>query len=138
MNETGYGSVVTKAPPIEAIIINPNDTFEIKVIDQDLRTMREQIGGGYLEVAANEDQVTIWCDEEGKVHGQPLNRLATYAWWKLQPYMEGVDHLRGIVMILGGVDGNGDCYSVHPEVKRLVQALSAALEGPERPEGHVP
>jgi hypothetical protein len=110
------------APPIRAIIIQPDSSYEVRTIEQDIRTWQELVGG-YIE-AVHTEWCTLWCDEDGIRHERPTNDMATYLWWKLNPDMEGVDILRGTVFITGGGDDAGDSLPVPDEVVQLFERLA--------------
>ena len=91
------------APPIQVLIIRPDDTYEIREIEQELSVL-QGIVGGYVE-DINTPHGVFWCDEEGKRKHYPENVLATYLWWNLCPAMEGQDMLQGTVFVTGNSDG---------------------------------
>lgn len=103
--------------PIQALIIRPDTSHSVEIIEQDIATLQELVGG-YIEAVTTEHAV-LWLNEEGKIHGMPINRMATYLWWKLQPEMEGRDHMRGCVLVTGLADPDGDCTPVEPDLLRL-------------------
>jgi hypothetical protein len=91
------------APPLQALIINPDNTFEVREVVQELKTLQSIIGG-YLEDIPTEHCV-LWRDEESMLKDAPTNDLATYLWWKLCPAMEGRAALQGTVFVTGDADG---------------------------------
>jgi hypothetical protein len=108
--------------PIQALIIQPDSTYEVRTIEQDIGT-RQELVGGCIE-AVHTEWATLWCDEDGIRHERPTNDLATYLWWKLNPDMEGVDILRGTVFVTGGGDDKGDSLPVPDEVVQLFERLA--------------
>ncbi len=71
-------------------------------------TTFQRILGGYIEhVGAAGQRISFWCNEEGKLQGLPVNRLATALWWDLSPEMERLDMLCGPVLITGGPTPDG-------------------------------
>lgn len=77
--------------------------------------------GGYFEVVPLEDpEASVFCDEEGKVNGRLLNRRATLVWWTYWPAARNVDILAGDVLILGGVDGEGNTLGCPDELIDLL------------------
>jgi hypothetical protein len=115
--------VATK--PIRALIVWPDNTHEVRVINQDLPELAE-IVGGHLERFSTE-HADFWFDEEGKLKDCPVNRAATYLWWKLCPQMEGRDELRGAVYITGLEDGDGWSLPVIDEVVDLYQRIENVI-----------
>lgn len=102
MSQSSYAASVV-AKPIRVLIIRPDDTYEIRVIEQELSVLQE-IVGGYVE-DINTPHGVFWTDEEGKLKHYPENVLATYLWWNLCPAMEGHDMLQGTVFVTGNADG---------------------------------
>jgi hypothetical protein len=140
MNQRGYASAV-KALPVEALIIQADGTYEVRQVDQDLATYRG-IVGGYIEPVDAEGAI-LWCNEEAKIHGLPTNLMATFLWWQLNPDMEGLDELRGTVMVTGPADEAGDSTPILPPVldhfrKMVAIKLEREHQGPETPTGHAP
>ncbi|QNJ56812.1 hypothetical protein SEA_REINDEER_2 [Mycobacterium phage Reindeer] len=122
MTTTGYSATVT-APSIRALIITPEGTREVRMIDQTLPAMRELLGG-HIE-AVTTTHATFWCNEEGKLLGLPTNPMATYLWWKLQPEMEGLDNFHGTIVVTGPADEAGDSHPVHDAVIDLYERMNA-------------
>lgn len=102
MTETRYAPTVT-AKPIQVLIIWPDDTYELRTIDQDIEVFQKLVGG-WVEAIPTE-HCTFWGDEDAKHKNCPVNHLATYLWWNLKPEMEGVDTLNGAIFVTGGADG---------------------------------
>lgn len=123
MTETGYARAVT-AKPIKALVIRPDDSYEIKTVQQDLEAF-QSIVGGYIEAVTTEHCV-LWCNEDGKNVGLPINQMATYLWWKLQPEMEARDTLSGCVLITGPADSEGNSTPVPESVIDLYRRMEAA------------
>jgi hypothetical protein len=107
------------APPIRALIIQPDNTYEVREITQDIRTMRELVGG--KPEAVPTDHCVLWCNDMREE--LPCNRMATYLWWKLQPEMEAKDMLAGPVFVTGRADEFGDGLPVPEEVVELYERM---------------
>lgn len=77
--------------------------------------------GGWIEGVPTivPGQLTMYCCEEGKVHGYPVNTAATRVWFFLggaDSVIAG-DWLCGNVVIVGGVDAEGDDTDLDPELE---------------------
>lgn len=107
-------------PPIRAIIIQPNDSFEIRIIEQDLTSMRRLVGG--QPACFSTQHCTFWYNTI-QCAGMPLNSMATYLWWKLVPEMEGRDALGGTVFVTGPADDCFDSLPVPDEVVDLYERM---------------
>lgn len=90
---------MVKAQPIQVLLIQPDNTFEVREIEEDLPVLQGLVGG-YLRVVYTE-HATLWVNDDGD--RLPLNPMASYLWWKLQPEMEGVDHIHGTCFVAGPV-----------------------------------
>lgn len=103
---------------ITAVIIKPEGTVTVSKIRTDLHSLRQAIGGGYLERVACSPTVSAWMDEEGKINSLPPNPLATMIvkalGWPGDGYL-----LNGTVMITG--DKGSDVTDVPDDI---VTALS--------------
>jgi hypothetical protein len=71
-----------------------------------LKDLKEAVGGSIESVpywtTMKGKPCWVICNEEGKLHGLPLNTAATMMWWSCAPQMRGVDMLHGPVAILTG------------------------------------
>ena len=111
------------ARPIRALIIQPDDSYEMREITQDIQTW-QGIVGGYLEAVSTEHCV-FWCDEDGEGKELPCNTMATYLWWKLAPEMEGRDTFLGPVFVTGHADDASDSLPVPDAVVELYERMEA-------------
>ena len=59
---------------ITIVVFPVTGEAEIKEISDDLYTMQELVGGGYVEAVYHEGY-TLWCNEDGMSKGFPLNRF---------------------------------------------------------------
>ena len=63
------------AKTIRAILIQPDDSGCVGDIEDTLPAY-QKIVGGYIEQHGTQ-HISIWVNEDGKIHGPPLNELAT-------------------------------------------------------------
>lgn len=54
--------------------------------------------GGYIELAYKDEDMLIICNEEGKLHGLPINVVATTLWHEKASWSYG-DYLVGDVLV---------------------------------------
>lgn len=97
---------------INAILLTVDGNSEPITIDNGCKPLQDLVGEYIEAVSCADGQVTLWCNEEGKLFGLPINKLATALWWSLKPAMRGLDILCGPVVVTGGPDENGDTLSV--------------------------
>lgn len=79
--------------------------------------------GGWLEAAPADEHVTIWVNEEGKLLGLPVNRLAMDVWirWDVHHCMlVGRDWLAGNVVVTGGAGRRGETLPLPDDARRWV------------------
>jgi hypothetical protein len=108
------------APPIRAIIIQPDSTYEVREIEQDIRTFQGLVSG--RPEAFSAEHCTLWY-RTIQCAGMPLNIMPTYRWWKLVPEMEGRDGLGGTVFVTGLTDDDSDSLPVPDEVVALYERM---------------
>jgi len=62
--------------------LNFTDEPEVHRIDDKEPTYEEvkKLVGGYIEIAYDDGNTQIICNEEGKIYGHPYNRKATEEW----------------------------------------------------------
>lgn len=105
MSPSSYAQAL-EARPIKALIIQPDNSYEVREINQDIRSFHE-LAGGYAEAFSIEHCV-FWFDRDGDGKESPCNAMATYLWWKLVPEKEGLDQLSGTVFVTGPTDDASD------------------------------
>lgn len=85
----------------------------------------QRVVGGWIELVPNPHDVTVYCNEEGKIHGLPPNYRATHlfgAW--LQPW----DIIAGDVIVVGPPDEEGydtDLMNVDEWLAKAKEAIYA-------------
>ena len=78
--------------------------------------------GGLIESVPASPEVTIWCNEEGKILNLDYNPVATKFWEVFDDYgvVTAGDVLVGTVVIRGPVDEEGETTDVDPEILKLL------------------
>ncbi|AGT13119.1 hypothetical protein CROSSROADS_133 [Mycobacterium phage Crossroads] len=113
-----------------ALVLRPDGTRETVTIPRDhseLRTLQGIVGGyiegvyGWTSEDAEAFDVTFMVHSEGKLLNQPVNVQATALWWSFNPGARGVDRLRGVVVVTGGADGEGNTLAVPNQVVEVVE-----------------
>lgn len=131
MTESSYSQAVT-AKPIQVLIINPDDTYETRTVEQDLKTFQGLVGGW------TDTHYTPSCvfrmNLDAKDSGCPINVLATFFWWDRDPDGDNAefgsegdseDMLRGSIIVTGHDDERGDPLPVPDEVIREFEQMRA-------------
>jgi hypothetical protein len=100
-NEVGIGGHIKVATPVEVIDLS----------DDTLTKLQDAVGGWVQAVDLTED-VTLWCNEEGKMNGLPFNAIATSLW--IDKFGE-TDIIVGDVVLTGGADDEGELLTLTAE-----------------------
>lgn len=83
--------------------------------------------GGYIEsvyLSGDLEEFSMWCNEEGKLTGLPLNHAATALW---EVSYGKTDVMVGNVVITGGADEEGNTIGLTPDqITRLAQTFELA------------
>jgi len=83
--------------------------------------------GGYVQAVDLTPELTMWCNEEGKLQGLPFNAAATLAW---AMSFGKTDIIVGNAVFTGGTDHNGDIKSLSPElIERLLGIIKLSEMG---------
>lgn len=120
MSESRYSALVA-ATPIRALIIQPDNSYEVREIWQDIRTVWGILGDE--PEAWSTEHCVFWFGEKSVPKGMPPNAMATYLWWKICPEIEERDMLRGPVFVTGPHDEAGDSLPVSGDVIDLFERL---------------
>lgn len=95
-----------------SLIIDPNGSM----IKQDLEGYEplSDAVGGWIESIPASPEITVWCDEEGKLKGLPFNQVATDLWeiFDIFGCVPAGDRLVGPIVIQGPIDEEGECTDV--------------------------
>ncbi len=62
--------------------------------------------GGYVQAVDIAPDITLWCNEEGKMMSLEHNLFAQLLWDRA--FGAGTDYIVGTVVITGGVDDEGE------------------------------
>ena len=71
---------------MNTVVINTDGSW--KIIDQPKITLEDfqKVVGGWIEGISINEHLTMYCNEEGKILGLPVNHLATYFVKNLRPF----------------------------------------------------
>ena len=98
MSKVGYATPV-QTKSIRVLTISPDNRYEVREVEHNLATMQELVGG-YVEALYTEDAI-LWINEDSQGQALPINHMATYLWWTLNPAMEKVDYICGQCFVTG-------------------------------------
>ena len=87
----------------------------VSTLDISVRSLEQmQVAvGGYVQAVDIADDVTLWCNEEGKMMGLEHNPLAQHLWDRA--FGAGTDYIVGTVVLTGGADDEGETVGLTAE-----------------------
>ena len=95
---------------LTALRINTDFTTEILDLEVDSLEQLQDAVGGLIEAADLYDDLTLWCNEEGKlINGMQPNVIATHLWEKSFTMS---DVIMGDVVFTGGTDDEGNNLAI--------------------------
>ncbi|GAA0993462.1 DUF3846 domain-containing protein [Subtercola frigoramans] len=103
-------------------IVIPHDS-DMPVYEQqfaELTDYQEAVGGYIEPIRLTTAKLTMYANEEGKVHRLPRNRRATALWWLLDPIERALEELVGNVVVIGAPHGTFTSASVPDDLHHLL------------------
>lgn len=102
--------------------ITINTEGEVKEVqlsngDDNLAQLQEAVGG-LVEAIDLTPNLTLWCNEEGKLRDLPINFSATLLWEK---YFGQTDVILGNVILTGGTGKEGETLGLNKKTKQALQ-----------------
>jgi len=102
--------------------ITINTEGEVKEVqlsngDDNLAQLQEAVGG-LVQAIDLTPNLTLWCNEEGKLHNLPINFSATLLWEK---YFGQTDVILGNVILTGGTGKEGETLGLNKKTKQALQ-----------------
>lgn len=84
-----------------------------------LAVLQESVGG-YVQAIDLRDDVTMWCNEEGKLEGLPHNPVGQALWAQA---FGATDYIVGNVVFTGGADKDGETLPLSEERASEIRAV---------------
>lgn len=103
---------------VKALVITADGMVEARVIVPDLDTL-QAIVGGLIECVSLASDCHLYCSEEGKLDGLPVNAAATMLVEHCRPGFMSRDVIVGDVVVLGS-SPDGEEADVPPRMVFLV------------------
>jgi hypothetical protein len=88
-----------------ALRINTDFTTEVLDIEEDSLKKLQGAVGGWVQAVDLHDDLTLWCNEEGKLIGLTPNVIGTHLYEK---NFSVLDVIMGDIVFTGGTDDEGD------------------------------
>lgn len=85
--------------------------------ESQLKELQEAVGG-WVQAVDFTPNLTLWCNEEGKLIGLPINPMATFLWEK---YFGLTDVICGNVIFTGGTGDEGETLGLTEETAKQLR-----------------
>jgi hypothetical protein len=113
-----------------ALRINIDFTTEILDLEEDSLKKLQGAVGGWVQAVDLQENLTLWCNEEGKLIGLTPNVIGTHMFEKS---FGMTDVIMGDVVFTGGTDDEGDNLGLphawQVQLEELATKLRSAYEG---------
>ena len=108
----------------KALRVNTDFTTEVLIIEPDGYTPLRDAVGGLIQAVDLSPNMTMWCNEEGKLMGLTPSIIGTYMWEKT---FGMTDVIVGNVVFTGGTDEDGETLGLEPKQLYKLKSLAAEL-----------
>jgi hypothetical protein len=112
-----------------ALRINTDFTTEILDLEDDSLKKLQDAVGGLIQAVDLHDDLTLWCNEEGKLIGLTPNVIGTHLYEKNFAVQ---DTIMGDIVFTGGTDDEGDNlglpFAWQVQLQELADKLRKAYE----------
>lgn len=110
---------------------------EVSTLDMttdSLQTLQTAVGGWVQAIDLSAD-MTVWCNEEGKLIGLPHNPYAQHLWD--QAFGAQTDYLVGDIVLTGGTDEEGMTLGLTAEQEQTIRNMVAKVNEYTQPRATV-
>jgi hypothetical protein len=107
------------------ITVDDEGHYKLSEFDGGLAALQAEVGG-WIEPIPTTENVTIYVNEEGKLLGLPVNRLAMDVWIRYDCYrcVPAGDWIAGSAVVVGGVDDEGETLDLSDRDRRWVRRVA--------------
>lgn len=105
-------------------VLYDGSSIKSDVDDISLDLLQSSVGG-LIQAIDFTPGLTMWCNEEGKLLGLPVNQVATLVWKK---YFGETDIIVGDVVFTGGCDEDGESTSILEEDSKEIEEICSTLQ----------
>ncbi len=114
---------------MQTLHVLTDSSFNKDIHDPSLENLQAAVGG-LIQAIDLAPELTMWCNDEGKLMGLPVNPVATALWTR---YFGETDVIVGNVVFTGGSDEEGETTGLLNEYCKQIEELctrySTAMEG---------
>ncbi len=101
------------------------EVTELDLSSDSLNKLQTAVGGWVQAIDLASD-LSMWCNEEGKLTGLPHNPYAQYMWDKV--FGAHTDYLVGDIVLTGGTDSEGETIGLTQEQVDIIKAVTAKVQ----------
>jgi hypothetical protein len=101
------------------------EVTELDLSSDSLQTLQTAVGGWVQAIDLASD-LSMWCNEEGKLTGLPHNPYAQFMWDKV--FGAHTDYLVGDIVLTGGTDSEGETIGLTQEQVDIIKAVTAKVQ----------
>lgn len=107
-----------------ALRINTDFTTEVLDLEENEYNQIRDAVGGLIQPVDLKPDLTLWCNEEGKLISLPLNIIATHMW---ERSFGQTDIILGDCVFTGGTDDDGETIELSQAWVTQLQEFAAKI-----------
>jgi hypothetical protein len=101
------------------------EVTELDLSSDSLQTLQTAVGGWVQAIDLASD-LSMWCNEEGKLNSLPHNPYAQFMWDKV--FGAHTDYLVGDIVLTGGTDSEGETIGLTQEQVDIIKSVTAKVQ----------
>jgi hypothetical protein len=101
------------------------EVTELDLSSDSLQTLQTAVGGWVQAIDLASD-LSMWCNEEGKLNSLPHNPYAQFMWDEV--FGAHTDYLVGDIVLTGGTDSEGETIGLTQEQVDIIKAVTAKVQ----------
>ena len=106
-------------------VTTTGEVTELDLASDSLNKLQTAVGGWVQAIDLASD-LSMWCNEEGKLTGLPHNPYAHYMWDKV--FGAHTDYLVGDIVLTGGTDSEGETIGLTQEQVDIMKLTVAKVQ----------
>jgi hypothetical protein len=101
-------------------ISTTGNVIELDLTTSSLATLQAAVDG-LIEAVPLANDLTMWCNEEGKLLGLPHNPFGQFMWDKV--FGAHTDYIVGDIVLSGGTDSEGEAVGLTEEQREIIKQI---------------
>lgn len=106
-------------------VTTTGEVTELDLSSDSLQTLQTAVGGWVQAIDLASD-LSMWCNEEGKLTGLPHNPYAQFMWDEV--FGAHTDYLVGDIVLTGGTDSEGETIGLTQEQVDIIKAVTVKVQ----------